>query len=59
MRFAFYLFWTLSAPMFAGGVVWAIAAAFIPMWAIALGMIIHLMIWGSVQETLTENGWDR
>jgi hypothetical protein len=45
--------------MFAGGVVWAVAAAFIPMWAIALGMIIHLMIWGSVQETLTENGWGR
>lgn len=59
MKFVAYLLWTISGPMFAGGVVWAIAAAFIPMWAIAIGMIVHLMIWGSIQETLTEAGWDR
>ena len=58
MKFIVYLFWTISAPFFVGGLVWAITAAFIPMWAIAAGMFIHLAIWGSILETLTENGWD-
>lgn len=58
MKFTVYLLWTISAPFFAGGIVWAIAPVFMPMWAIAIGMIAHLAIWASVQETLTENGWD-
>lgn len=58
MKFAAFLLWTISAPFFAGGVVWAISAAVIPLWAVAIGMFIHLAIWGSVQETMLENKWD-
>jgi len=58
MKFVAYLLWTISGPMFAGGVVWAIAAAIVPLWAIALGMFIHMAIWGSVQNWMHENKWD-
>jgi len=59
MKFIAYLLWTVSAPFFAGGVVWAFAPFFIPLWAVAVGMIAHLCVWGSVQERMTENDWDK
>jgi hypothetical protein len=58
MKFLAYLLWTISAPFFAGGVVWAVMAAFIPLWAVALSMFVHLGIWATVQEKLNEAGWD-
>ncbi len=59
MRFAFYMFWTILAPFFAGGIVWVFAAAALPNWAIAIGVLTHLVVWGTVQEHLNENNWDR
>jgi hypothetical protein len=59
MRFAFYMFWTILAPFFAGGIVWAFAPAVLPNWAIAIGFLTHLVVWGTVQEWLNENNWDR
>jgi hypothetical protein len=58
MKFAAYLLWTISAPFFAGGVPWMIAAAFIPGWAFVIGFIIHTAIWATVQEKLNDAGWD-
>ena len=59
MKFTVYLAWTISAPFFIGGVVWVFAPFFIPLWAVALGMVSHLCVWGSVQERMTENDWDK
>jgi len=58
MKFLAYLLWTLSAPFFAGGVIWAVMPVFIPLWAVAVGMIIHVCVWATVQEKLNDAGWD-
>ena len=58
MKLVAYILWVLSAPFFGGGLFWMFVAAVAPMWVVAVGMIVHLCVWGSVTETLTENGWD-
>jgi len=59
MRFAFYMFWTILAPFFLGGIVWVFAIAVLTQWAVAIGFLMHLVVWGMVQEWLNENKWDR
>jgi hypothetical protein len=39
-------------------VIWAVMPVFIPLWAVAVGMIIHVCVWATVQEKLNDAGWD-
>ena len=58
MKFLAYVLWTFSAPFFLGGLVWVIMPVFMPLWAVALGMVAHACVWTTVIDHLNAAGWD-